>query len=972
MAVVSQKISNLIGGVSQQPDSLKLPGQLRECDNYLPDPSFGLRKRPGTRAVNKLLNADADGAYFSMFLNQEDRFIVQVAHNGGIKIWDAESGVQQTVNTPAGSATAYATHTDSSQIDLLQLNDFVFFLNRGIRVTQDSGSTSAAITPTAFIAINSVTYHSSYVIKIDSATFTYAKPSSGAIDLDTIRDAIVALINADPTYVAAGVGNIIKVRRADNTAFSISASGGTSGTAVEAYYGSIPSVAQLPRQYFNGDKIKVEVPDSGAPGFWLEFRAANSAASGSGVWVETIAPSTPTKITASTLPHILIQEANGTFTFREFSESLANSTAATAIVTGTAATVSVTTPGPGSYSTGQTFPVFGGTGTNLRLRVTRTRTDTTTTTSTLPSTTRVVWNVRANSQTYSWFVNGTEIAQTSTPDHITLGDSTYSTGGAFVPISPTGPGILQSFEAPITTVTVKTGVIDAVEPSRIGRGYTASDVVTDLNGATFTIGTVQTVTQSVIPFVKKFWTARAAGDLETNPDPSFVGSNITGIAFYQNRLVMLSGETVVCSKAGDFFNFFSDSAAQFLDSDPIDLSCGSRIPIQLRFGISTNQGLYLFADNAQYVLGTNTDAFSASSAEINQVSNYPETFRVSPVDTGSTFIFAEENERSTMMFEMAPGDGRQGRVEATEITRLIPTYVPSDLTDMQVSQGLNLLIARSSRTPDTIYMFRYFNRGNDRVMASWFKWTFPAPVQGLFFYQEVAYVIMRPHSGPTVIGTMNLLSDSPSGAVRFEDKSYDVRLDLFDYMPTVAYDSITDESTIRFKDGFFIPGTQPVVVSLDPFNPGNVEEPEVDQDMSGYFVVVPGDRTNDRLALGLKYEATALMPSFYLRQGEDGRSDTINIPTINRIQIDSFESGPFKVLVESVGRSPFELEIPQRATNVTLANNLPMLRTGKNTFPVMSRGDLTEVSFISDSPFPTAMNSLVWEGTYNTKGIRVL
>ena len=30
MAAVSQKISNLLGGVSQQPDPIKLPGQVRE------------------------------------------------------------------------------------------------------------------------------------------------------------------------------------------------------------------------------------------------------------------------------------------------------------------------------------------------------------------------------------------------------------------------------------------------------------------------------------------------------------------------------------------------------------------------------------------------------------------------------------------------------------------------------------------------------------------------------------------------------------------------------------------------------------------------------------------------------------------------------------------------------------------------------------------------------------------------------
>lgn len=970
MAVVSQKIPNLIGGVSQQPDSLKLPGQLRECDNYLPNPTFGLRKRPGTRAVGRLLNATDNGSFFSMFLDPENRFIVQIGRGGVVRVWDADSGVEQPVNTQSASSITYATHTDPSQIELVQINDFVFVFNRAVRAAQGT-AVSASITPSAFVTINSITYDSQYTITLDGTPFNYTTPATGSLSLGGTRGAIVTLINADPNYTAVGVGNAIRIRRTNGAALTATATGGLNGTALEAFSGSVPSVAQLPRQYFNGEKIKVEVPGSGAPGYWLEFQVTNGSSQGAGVWVETVAPDTPTRFQPITMPHVLIQEANGTFTFRDFSVANAAATADSASVTGTVATVSVTNSGLASYAVGQSFAVSGGSGINLRLRVTRTRTDTTTTTSTLPSSTRVRWRVYADRVEYQWLVNGVEVARTDNTNPITLGNDTYSIGGAWVPVASPTPPVIQAFDAPLTTVTVKNGVIAQVEPSRIGRGYTAGNVVTDINGATFTIGSVQTVTQTVIPFAKQAWTGRKAGDLVSNPNPSFVDSNISGMSFYQNRLVIMSGDNVCCSKAGDFFNFYSDSAAQVVDSDPIDLSCGSREPVDLRFGISTNQGLYLFASNAQYIMGTNTDAFSPASAELNQISNYPETFRVGPVDTGSTFIFAEENDQATMMFEMAPGDSRQGRLRAVEITRLIPTYIPSDLVDLKVNQSNNLVAARSSRTPETVYIFRSFDNGNERLMASWFKWTFPAPVRALFFYKETVYVLMLVAASTTILARMNIQSDNASGAIRFLDKVYDVRLDLFDYTPTVTYNTVTDESTIRFKTGFYVPGQQPVVVSLDPFNPGNVEEPSVQQDDTGYFVVVPGDRRTTRQALGLKYTATALLPNFYLRQGEN-QADTINIPTINRIQIDSFESGPFRVLVNTVGRAPFDLEIPQRVANVTLANNIPMLRTGKNTFPVMARGDLTEISFIADSPFPTSMNSMVWEGTYSTKGIRVL
>jgi len=972
MAVISQKIPNLIGGVSQQPDSLKLPGQLRECTNFLPDATLGLIKRPGLRGISPLANSTSDGTWFSMFLNEENRFVVQVAKNGTTRIWDAESGVAQTVNTISAGALAYATHIDASQIELLQINNFVFLLNRAT-VAAQGATKSAAITPSGYVRINSVSYEATYDITIDSTTFTHTTASSGTLSLTGVRDALVAAINGNVAYVAAASGNSIKIRRANNADFKLTASGGLAGDALEAYKGSVPSITQLPREYFNGDKIKVVVPGSGAPGYWLEFQTSDGSTSGSGVWVETIAPDEFVGVNPDTLPHVIIQEANGTFTFRKFGAAEAAATSSTASVTGTVATVAVTNSGVGSYAVGQTFAVAGGAGVNLRLRVTRTRTDTTTATSTLPSTTRVVWNVYSNRSEYRWFVGGIEIARTSTDDPLSFANITYSVGGAWVPISSPTPPIVQSFEAPLTTVTVQTGVIDAVEPSRIGRGYAATNVVSNLDGATFTVSTIATVTQEVIPFAKQSWIDRKAGDLVSNPNPSFVGSNITGMSFFQNRLVIMSGENVICSKAGDYFNFFSDSAANVLDSDPVDVSCGSITPVQLRYGISTNQGLYLFADTAQYVLSTNTDAFSPSTAELNQVSSYPESFRVSPIDTGSTFVFLEENDRSSMVFEMAPGDARQGRNVALELTRLIPTYVPADIQEMKSSQAANILMMRSTRNPEEVYLFRFTNRGNERIMASWFKWVFPAPVQSMSFFHETLYVVMRGATATAaVIGKLNLVSDSPSGGINFEGKVFDVRLDLFDYKPTSTYDALSDTTRINFRSGLYLTGAQPVVVTISPQNPGTTLEPEIDQDISGFFVTVPGDLTAARLALGLKYEAEALLPNFFLRRGEASTSDTVNIPTVNRIQIDTFESGPFKVRVNSVGRAEFELEIPQIKANITAANTLPMLRTGKNTFPVMSRGDLTDVTFIADSPFPTSMNSLVWEGTYNTKGVRTL
>ena len=52
MAAVTQRISNYLSGVSKQPDSKKLPGQVRECINGLADVTLGMTKRPGFKFIS--------------------------------------------------------------------------------------------------------------------------------------------------------------------------------------------------------------------------------------------------------------------------------------------------------------------------------------------------------------------------------------------------------------------------------------------------------------------------------------------------------------------------------------------------------------------------------------------------------------------------------------------------------------------------------------------------------------------------------------------------------------------------------------------------------------------------------------------------------------------------------------------------------------------------------------------------------
>ena len=84
MAAISQIVPNLLGGVSQQPDPLKLPGQVKEAENVLLDPTFGCRKRPPTQFVGELATNVPEGAkWFNIFRNGTERYVSAIYTSSG-------------------------------------------------------------------------------------------------------------------------------------------------------------------------------------------------------------------------------------------------------------------------------------------------------------------------------------------------------------------------------------------------------------------------------------------------------------------------------------------------------------------------------------------------------------------------------------------------------------------------------------------------------------------------------------------------------------------------------------------------------------------------------------------------------------------------------------------------------------------------------------------------------------------------
>ena len=112
MAAVTQTVPNFLGGVSNQPDDKKLPGQVKEALNAYPDPTFGLQKRPGFKFLTQLKetggsawdNNDLDnGKWFYYNRDADERYIGCIVGNAtpanaDIHVWNAIDLTKCTVD----------------------------------------------------------------------------------------------------------------------------------------------------------------------------------------------------------------------------------------------------------------------------------------------------------------------------------------------------------------------------------------------------------------------------------------------------------------------------------------------------------------------------------------------------------------------------------------------------------------------------------------------------------------------------------------------------------------------------------------------------------------------------------------------------------------------------------------------------------------------------------------------------------
>ena len=356
MAVVSQSIPNFLNGISQQTPTQRGINQGEEQINCQNNIIKGLGKRPPSEYIATLdaTNVFPNTTKIWSIQRDENNKYMAAFYNGGVRVFDLQ-GNEKTVTYPDG--TSYLTTTNpKNDFKMVNIADYTFVSNKSITPTQ-SGTTTAAKEEYFYIVFKVTNFGREYAIHLTHPDLPYGinaiiqMPDGSDANHDTQFRDTAKLIDifrygTSSTYWDSSSSIEFKLTRADtgatltttqglssysavtaeftftehqsalrgyvvdqNTSYTVETHDGAGNAELYAVKDEIQDFTKLPYYAKLNDKIKV----TGDAGDTTSDYYVNYV--GNGVWEECIAPNTSTGLNNATMPHALINNNDGTFTF---------------------------------------------------------------------------------------------------------------------------------------------------------------------------------------------------------------------------------------------------------------------------------------------------------------------------------------------------------------------------------------------------------------------------------------------------------------------------------------------------------------------------------------------------------------------------------------------------------------------------------------------------------------------------------
>ena len=1070
MASITQTVASYTGGISQQPDEMKIPGQVNKAQNVFPDVTYGLQKRPGGRLVASIsdsgelsipggTNYDPDsvsaGKWFSYYRDENEQYIGQIAKTGDIRMWKCSDGspVPVIYDQGTGRETAqklYLNHHEDDDIQTLTLNDHTYITNRATKKNNGNDAhpkTTVAMSNTVeplgswgkqlFIDLKKVAYSSQYAVNLFDDNDLISYTTATRIEVKRTRDSANSCATNStfpPTGEQPGSsGTSDWVHYCGNAAthhqdaycpnvetriFSIDADVTYSNTSDE---GGDANHTQWATTVYDTNNSNQAVSNHGGKNLYFRLTTSGQALAQGG------SQSNPDYRCRYTTTHDLLYGGEGWKTGERIFVWMKNAQYAITIkahsevrvqatMDGTDAT-GLIRPNPTPFDNSQTVTADS-----------------------------ILGEIRTIIGQYSNGLNANDSnlindSSAGTNNVKMIGTGLYIVDTAEINGSTPNGALMNIIQKSVDdveelpqqcrhgyVVKIKNSESDeddwyvkfSGENDKDGKGtwdecaepgrkieFDKDTMPIDLvrkqdDGSGTKTGTAGAIYFSV---ENPAWENCLCGSWDSStetgtvPEPSFVGKKIMNMCLFRNRLVMLSGESIIMSRPGSFFDFWPKTAVTYAVTDPIDISVGSVYPADVYDAVQVNSGLLLFTKNQQYLVTTDSDILNPQTVKINAISTYNYNHKVSPISLGTTVGWLDNAGKYSRFFEIAKVQ-REGEPDVIEQSKIVGDLFNNDLNHISISRENGVIFFSEKNTP-TLYAFKFFNAPQKRIQQSWFTWELSGDVQYHAILDDSLYAVIKNGSKDVIqkfdikmLDDSRLVTDDKQTASTEDDVTYRVHLDNCAVVASTAltYNATTDKTTFALPAGFNNSSGQLAVYVVPSASDDTFQGMTANATLNGSTVELTGnwktyledqnttktphDPTDDttitpanNLYLGYLFDYEVEFPTIHVtrREGESWRSDTRGSLIIHRAKLNLGASGLYETVLKRTGKPDYTEVWEPIIPDAYSANQVQFTEESIKTIPIYDRNINTTLTLKSTHASPATLLSMSWEGDYNPK-----
>jgi len=962
MSTVSQQISNYFGGINEQPDERKLPGQVRDCINALPNPVYGLLKRPGSKRIGSspLSNVQTNGSWFHYYRDEtEGSYIGQVAADGRVRIWSCNDGTEKNVfyhtdnatysgsNSDHTSITSYLTPssaTNTEDIQALTINDTTFLNNRTKTVATTGTTPASSHTHYAFVELLRSENGRQYSMNIFSPSTTDTTDVKIATRIKIASD---TLAEGNGSGHCPGIGTqvfngtsansysapLLAVEQSDGTdynaaagkknlIFRITATGqqGQGAAVDDGSYGPSNYRCSYNRNlrllhggegYIEGDKIQVRL-DQASESYDYTIEVEK---------IETV----PVKGTINGGPNGIIRPEPTPFDSDTAVTADSILGGITAELAGTGLSYSVIGNGIYIYSGNQDFSVEVVNNDIMRV---------------MQSEVNNVADLPIQCK-HGYIVKVANAQMSDEDDYYLKFEGENGKDGAGSWVECAKPGIVKSFDA-------------KTMPHVLQRQADGDFLVKQYS-----------------------WADREVGDDNSNLIPTFAdgSSKINKVLFFRNRLAFLSNDSVILSRAGKLNNFWANTALTVSATDPIDIACSSEYPSELFDGLEVTAGLLVFSTNQQFLLASDDTIFNPDTAKLRAVAAYNYNKIIPPISLGRTKAFIDNSGKYSRFMEVAD-IAREQEPEVAESSTVVPSLLPKDI-DLLTNSRENNLVFLGKTNLDLVYIFKYQRISQQRRDMAWFKWKFNNPLKYHFVVNDTYFFL----DTDNFLQSVNIMQSDTDPSIDQDNINYLLHLDNYTTISGGVYSATTKKTTFTHASGGCIfnwqssvttPNGTLVLVDSDSNTAREGRYAKVTVTSAGSTFTVPGDWSSATLHIGYLYDYQVDFPRIYLTktEGQSVKSDVNSILTLHRINLSLGKIGLYETTLTRVGKDAYTEVYESTDLDEYEASDAPYVEEYIKTIPVYDKNSNVSITLKSSHPSPTTLRSMSWEGSYTPKFYR--